>query len=376
MMQEAADQVEGGGPNDGKYIWIKNKPGWNTNYHYISTDFGASFALKRDFSSNYSGSYKVNSEGSIVGFPNSVNSASIAAPWSTDSAAILALKTGSAAGSTIRFPKAAIVSKDNTKVFILRGASATGNASEAILLDLPAGSRTGSVISRSTSVPSLAYPAGLAIEGNRETLQHIIVGNSARIKLGVSAGTGYISHDYGMTWTPIENVLSDATSSQLPSGQLRGFAWSDKGDKCLVAYGEYPNTKLYYSKNYGQSFNTLTVPDDMTGSWAWGVHGSEKFGTIYLSGYYGTQGFIYRSQNKGKSWTKVKEFSGGTNPATYMLCNAKGDKLIACFGGDQNIPISYSLDYGDSWLRSSGDLYYPNHSGFGVIECSRDYMSR
>lgn len=376
LLEATADAAEGGGINDGKNIMIFSKSGWNTNRWFSSTDFGATFTMASGPTVEYSQSGDLDSAGGAWQLNmTSTRLLRLNSPVSTTYNATLQFKTGSGTGTQNILGRAVQVSSDMSKVLIAHSSTLAGNILGIKLLNLQAEGdyRTGSVVQSSTNIPAGVHGSsgGPLLEANRDTLQHVIMGSTVQQRWGAVAGYGNISHDWGATWNNIAENIEGVSHSIAETGtnKLRSVAWSADGKYCGVIY----NNTFYLSQDSGYHFTSMSCPETPIGIFA-----SQKFKTLYFTAQSGS---IYRSQDKGKTWIKVNNYTGA--PAvTSLTVNDAGDKLwffrYSSSGADSTY-ASYSHDYGNSWTGSmSGSKGFwmrdPVHSSWRYYG-SRDHVN-
>lgn len=365
------DVVEGGGDYDGKNIVILSKNGWNTRNRFVSTDFGKTFLLRTQPDTAYTHSADLDCKGGLFMPTFSVERViRIYNPSYTTASAANYLKSGSTDGSRI-MARAIQVSSDMSKALVASGKPVTS----VQLLGLSGTNyTTASILQSSTNVPfcvtGSVWQSGMMLEANRDTLQHVIIGNTIQQRWGLVAGPGCISHDWGLTWNNIAENIEGVSHSigDASTNKLRSVAWSADGKYCGVVY----DNKFYLSQDSGYHFTSMSCPETPRG-----IFGSQKFKTLYFTA---VSGSIYRSKDKGSSWTKIYNYTG--YPAsTFLTVNDKGDKLwfFHQSGSALSFYASYSHDYGDTWSGSktgstSFQVQDAGHSSFRYFG-SRDHCN-
>ena len=223
-----------------------------------------------------------------------------------------------------------------------------------------------------------------------------ISSNGARMVIGDSPSTPYISSNSGVTWTAISALGANGTSPVAMSADgnvvlIRrsgnaginlstngGSSWSTVGpavnytsfaassNGAILLAGGLSN--VYISSNTGSTWTTITAL--ATASW-----------TVAMS-YNGVRmvaarrdGTIWWSSNSGVGWTEAT--SSGSQPWEWISMSADGSKCAAAPGTGNNGAISTSLNGGATWAitgLSYGRSYGTCVSGDGSIIYGAPYF--
>lgn len=137
---------------------------------------------------------------------------------------------------------------------------------------------------------------------------------------------------FGQNWTTVSGLSTSAnwqTVAVSASGQY------------MTAGGNIGT--IYYSGNYGQTWNSIAVTGNMTSI------AMSASGQYQLVAAFGTNG-IYYSRNFGASWTAS---NAPTAPQWYEVCmSTSGQFASACNATSTNVTY-YSTDYGVTWTAST-----------------------
>lgn len=152
--------------------------------------------------------------------------------------------------------------------------------------------------------------------------------NGKYICIGGASGytNGFISKDYGATWT------ETLATSSFGNG-TNAVDMSNDGKYTLIASAGGLNRSI-------DSLGTITHDNNI------------KINAVAVSGdgnvmYYDTDSGFYRSYDHGVTWTKV----GSTYGFSKVVCSYLGQRLIAI--GNSSTAIFYSTDWGQNWTKTS-----------------------
>lgn len=385
LLAEAADKKEGGGENDGKYVYMVCRHGVNTNCWSASVDYGVSFqgntvtAVRRVYSGSsafdcngnlfYQGSY-VSYSGSYLPFSE------VTAPSATTTSSLMTFQGFQPASSS----RAWCWSTDGKQC--IRFSTSTYNSTYGTSNSLQLWNNYGPTpttphlsLNSFLTVPvevSTAgftnYPGGPYLKFNSDTLQ---VGFIAQRGQNAS-GFGYVSscsftRDGGQTWTSEKDIVVDNSQSLGTYGFISAHMSNDGKHVGFVHCNTNNYYTLYVSHDYGSTFNS--VDTSMLDGQILNFETSAKFKTWYVSTTVGASpaftASIWKSTNQGQSWTKIRTFEAKSTDRVYQLyhCNDAGDKLVTveASGSANDSKVYYSHDGGTTWTLS-GLVNYPRHS--------------
>jgi hypothetical protein len=121
------------------------------------------------------------------------------------------------------------------------------------------------------------------------TMNTIVMSATGQYQYGTSGSTVYVSSNYGTSFVSV--VLSTTL-------QTNSLSCNSSGQYVLVTPST-SQTYVFYSKNYGISFVQLTLP--ITGIFYTTLSGSGQYMSIATQ----STGFIYVSNQYGKTWNQV-----------------------------------------------------------------------
>ena len=223
-----------------------------------------------------------------------------------------------------------------------------------------------------------------------------ISSNGARMVIGDSPSTPYISSNSGVTWTAISALGANGTSPVAMSADgnvvlIRrsgnaginlstngGSSWSTVGpavnytsfaassNGAILLAGGVSN--VYISSNTGSTWTTITAL--ATGVWrvAMSYNGVRMVAAK-------ESGTIWWSSNSGVGWTEAT--SSGSQPWPWISMSADGSKCAAAPGDANGGAISTSLNGGATWAitgLSYGRSYGTCVSGDGSIIYGAPYF--
>lgn len=385
----AGQEKEGGGENDGKYIYMICRSGANTNCWSASVDYGVNFqgntttAVRRfyrcsnafDCNGNlfyqgintaYSGSYLPLS---AVTAPSQITSRSFvlfqgyqpanssrAWFWSTDGK------------QCIRFSTAEYTDTYGTtnSLQLWDNYGPTPIAPKLSLnsfLTVPIEARTSGFMDNASG-PYLKF--------NSDTLQVGFIAQQGRN----ASGFGYVTscsftRDGGQTWTSEKDIVVDNSQSLGTYGFVSAHMSNDGKHIGFVHQDSTGTNTLYVSHDYGSTFNSIDT--SMLNGNILNFETSAKFKTWYLSTTTGAglafTASIWKSVDQGQSWTKIRNFQARSRDRIYELyhCNDAGDKLVTVEASgstsNSNAYAYYSHDGGQTW-GYTGLVNYPTHGSW------------
>lgn len=198
------------------------------------------------------------------------------------------------------------------------------------------------------SLPPSAYASfGQSWNAITPKLGQVAVSATGQYQTTCTYGTNtsiYYSNNYGSTWNAASGSPVVTTSSTV--------AMSGNGQYQLVALNATTNTALYLSSNYGQSWAATTYFEGF----------NKNGGKSYLSynGQYqfhistGLPSRLAISSNYGASFTIA---SIPINSYTSICCSSNGQYVSVGNNSSSDI-IYYSTDYGVTWASSTFNNTY------------------
>lgn len=384
LEQIQESQAEGGGDNDGRVIVLNLSSSQADGYACVSTDFGQTFKYVGSTSfwlNQYSsGSVNANSEGDIT-YSNRNNGNRgyiITGSYSYCDLLQTASTVGGSRFRAINNLNAFQISSNGNLAIALTGQDSIENTTNIALL------QTSSLSSSNKRywervlqyAPWSSSALRSYVEANRDDLSKVIVGGAPGQQLGlkVYATKSYISTDW-INWNDLDDVIGEGTSNVGP------VKWSADGKYC----GVVKNSTLFLSLDGGNSFTKVPFLSGSVG----GFDASQKFNTLYIgySGSSATLRGIYKSQDRGKSWTQLPQWTETSSTITRWDCpifmtNDAGDKLLVVgYSGSAWGYAFYSWDGGETWNPSSisGSYWYLQHLGgytpYSSFAVSRDHVN-
>lgn len=357
LAAQLADEAEGGGANDGKYVVCRWNVG-NTNNRRYSDNFGMSFNngnLVAPIFPPYSCNFDIGSDGMMYGDVGSnFRKASVSASAATQTSSLNPNMTGTCK---------AILTSTDCKKFVTKDSGTTFRVWNS-------GSTVTSHTIPASNWANLA--CGHYLDGNRDTLQYLIAcenGQAGWIGTGASTASLFSSNG-GSSWISVKELLFGSQS--VGTFKFVTSKFSNDGKYCAVmcSTGSSDARMVYWSSDYCSTFqkvNLPTVPDPATFN---NFKASDKFKTWYLAGRVTSGsatrvGTIWKSTDKGNTWQVIKQ-ADAANKGTYFLCNDAGDKLVmfASSASNANCLISYSHDYGATWTSSGFTAQAPLSQSF------------
>ena len=164
------------------------------------------------------------------------------------------------------------------------------------------------------------------------------VSSSASGQYQVAADFNYIylSADYGQTW---------AKSTIL--GQLDAVSMSASG-KYITAVQFEGN--VYTSDDFGNTFIQVVVADITTGQY-WGMVSISASGQYQTIGIIRVPEYLYRSEDFGKTWTRITNLPVGGDWSTVAVSSSGQYQTGGKYRADDNgAPLYVSSDYGVNWI--------------------------
>ncbi len=184
-----------------------------------------------------------------------------------------------------------------------------------------------------------------------------LAGSDSSVVAAVYGGAAYISRDTGATWKSLDFGSS--------VGRVRGLACRNGIFYAGTSFGLFASTDE--GNTWASAVEVFPPVDQLTAF--------EVLDTTILIG--STSGLIYRSTDKGKSWTH----SDSTYSSWYITCFAFDGRTL--FAGRDGGGIMRSTDNGLNWSRcdSAVSLYFVScmipfggkvFAGAGGLYCSAD----
>ena len=395
LLETAKDAKEGGGINDGKYVVIRYQ---GINYvdrvnFSASIDYGMSFA--RPSSNQVLGSPNcaeyLNSNGDFIYYPYY--------PSSTCTASFIPLSTVSSTSDIVNCTTENI---ENATATTLRpGAwSFSTDTTKAVRLALSSkfrasGLEIGNYLNNTYSVeqqltlPSWAQGtvldsgSGPYLKFNSDTLTVGFLGEDAGASIGIAGPiTCSFTRDGGFTWTDVKDIVIENSQSLGEHGFISSHISNDGKNIGIVYQPESSKPKLIVSNDYGNTFNSVNIPQGE--SYLGNFETSAKFKTWYLNSYNsfsdGISASIWKSEDQGQTWTRVAYRgyviqSGYPCSQSCFHCDDSGKKLVqvgfASVGNKYYFGTSRSLDGGETWTGIMSSQFQSK-----AMQTFNFYMSR
>jgi sugar lactone lactonase YvrE len=242
----------------------------------------------------------------------------------------------------------------------------------------------------------IANSSNVYITGGGQGGSIAISSNGARMVIGDSPSTPYISSNTGVTWTPISALGANGTgpvaisadgnvvlirrsgnaginlstnggsswSTVGPAVNYTSFAASSNG-AILLAGGV---SAVYISSNSGSTWTTISALASANWKVAMSYNGVRMVAARQ-------DGYIWWSSNSGVTWTEAT--SSGSQPWEWISMSADGSKCAAAPGTGNNGAVSTSLDGGVTWAitgSSYGRSYGTCISGDGSVIYGAPYF--
>jgi len=152
-----------------------------------------------------------------------------------------------------------------------------------------------------------------------------------------------------------------------------------------VSYSGSYSKKLLYTNNPEDPTSSITEIVDITTHCDFGGLPSNSLiesmvvlndGSWLLSlssGVIGSKGYLYRSEDQGRTWSKVLDFPHGSTPY-FGWCGVADNELLAAeygpwYQSDNPRDVYYSNDYGKTWhLIYRPDAQYGQHCHLAVFK--------
>lgn len=391
----AGQEKEGGGENDGKYLYMVCRKGANTYRWSASVDYGVSFqanilgsvnraySCSNAFDCNGNLFYQGNSyaySGSYLPFSNVTSPSQITASSATT------FQGFQPAGAS----KAWFWSTDGKRC--IRFSMASYNTTYATTKSLQLWDNYGSTpttpqlsFNSFLTVPSWAtesekfpFASGPYLKFNSDTLQVGFLSTCANVGTGLNCTCSF-TRDGGQTWIDIPDIFVDNSQSLGMHGFVSSHISNDGKHIGFVYHNNSSqNNTLYVSHDYGATFNSVTNPSMFDGGYVINFETSAKFKTWYISTRTtdGATASIWKSVDQGQSWIKIRTLEEPSNyyPYEYFHCNDAGDKLVTVenIGTGNTSKMYYSHDGGETWTYS-GVVNYPLHGSWNFWMCRDSY---
>ena len=395
LLETAKDAKEGGGINDGKYVVVGYSTA--TAYTYVrytaSIDYGMSFnnVNGTTVGGDKSCAECLNSRGEFMYHPYSNQGSNIASFFSlstmsspSDVTGCTTESVGYTTSTNLR-PGAWCFSTDTTKAIKL------GLRSNHAVSGLEVGSysnRTYSleqqlILPRWAQGIKLSSTNGPYLKFNSDTLKVGFLGENAGASIGIAGPiTCSFTRDGGLTWTDVKDIVIENSQSLGEHGFVSSHISNNGKNIGIVYQPEGSKPKLIVSNDYGETFNSVNVPQEE--SYLGNFETSAKFRTWYLNSYNsfsdGISASLWKSEDQGQTWTRVM-YRGYTIQGLYPCsqscfhCDDSGKKLVqvgfASVNGKRYFSTSCSLDGGETWTGVMSSIL--NSQGMSMF---RFHMSR
>jgi photosystem II stability/assembly factor-like uncharacterized protein len=156
---------------------------------------------------------------------------------------------------------------------------------------------------------------------------------------------------YRLSVSQTNSNLTIAGAQDNGTKRLSSTGWTDvmggDGMECIIdysnanyMYGTYPNGSMARSTDGGESFSSLTTPED--GDWVtpFVIHPTNS--QVLFAGFKQ----VYKSTNRGTSWTRLSNFTDSTATLSVLAISPSNPNyLYACKGSS----IRRTTDGGTSW---------------------------
>ena len=395
LLETAKDAKEGGGINDGKYVVIRYRTNRKQNRvnFLASIDYGMNFAKPSSvqvLGTSNCAEY-LNSNGDFIYHPyrsSSIDAASFI-PLSTVSSTsdIVNWKTESienATATNLR-PGAWCFSTDTTKAIRL------GLRSNYIASNLEIGRYLNNTYSTEQKLNLPDWAQGTALNSNSgpylkfnsDTLKVGFLGENAGASIGIAGPiTCSFTRDGGLTWTDVKDIVIENSQSLGEHGFISSHISNNGKNIGIVYQPKNSEPKLIVSNDYGNTFNSVNIPQDE--SYLGNFETSAKFKTWYLNSYNKISGSIsaslWKSEDQGQTWTR-SAYRGYVIQSGYPCsqscfhCDDSGKNLVqigfASVGGKYYFGTSCSLDGGETWTGIMSSQFEPK-----AMQTFNFYMSR
>ena len=374
LLETAKDAKEGGGINDGKYVVIRYQGNTYQNVVNLSAsiDYGRSFA--RPSSNQVQGDLNcaeyLNSNGDFIYYPQYPSSACTASfiPLSTVSSTsdIVNCTTGSienATATNLR-PGAWCFSTDTTRAIrlgLLRFDYAASNLEIGSYLNNTYSLEQQLKLPRWAQRTILSSTNGPYLKFNSDTLKIGFLGKNARASIGIAGPiTCSFTRDGGLNWTDVKDIIYDNSQSLGEHGFISSHISNNGKNIGIVYQPENSEPKLIVSNDYGNTFNSVNIPQGE--SYLGNFETSAKFKTWYLSSYNNVSGGIsaslWKSVDQGQTWTR-SAYRGYVTDSKHPCsqpcfhCDDSGKNLVQVGFASVNkkyyFATSCSLDGGETW---------------------------
>jgi hypothetical protein len=167
------------------------------------------------------------------------------------------------------------------------------------------------------------------------------------------------SNDFGVNW----NVPTlTVASGKFYGGSGQQSIGINAMNSLMSGNGQYRicsvyNDYVYYSNDYGVTFNTSTFPFAGVGNWI-GL-GMSKSGQYQLAIVY--TGLLYRSNDYGVTFVLADTINGYATKPRYIVISSSGQyQFVTTYSAN----MYYSSDYGVTWNISPTSRY------FGGLACT------
>lgn len=400
LLETAKDAKEGGGINDGKYVVIRGERSYlnSSTVYSASIDYGMSFATVAGHGiTNIVGGKKpcaeyLNSSGEFVYCPSSSNNVSntslISLSTMSSLSDITACNTGSVGYNppTDLSPGAWCFSTDTTRAvrlalssnYAASGLEVGSYLNNTYNLD----SKQHLTLPRWAQGTKLNSTNGPYLKFNSDTLKVGFLGENAGASIGLAGPiTCSFTRDGGLTWTDVKGIVIENSQSLGEHGFISSHISNNGKNIGIVYQPEGSKPKLIVSNDYGNTFNSVNIPQDE--SYLDNFETSAKFRTWYLGSHNSSNkavtSSVWKSEDQGQTWTRVlyREDAISVNkPCSQSCfhCDDSGTRLVLMsFSTDRRDyyqHISYSLDGGNTWTGAV------TNSSRNEYTSSNFYMSR